>query len=125
MDWKPLLLVALGGALGSVGRYAVVTLAQAVSPAAFPYGTLAVNVLGCFAIGCLGALVEVRATFGPEARAFLFVGVLGGFTTFSSFAYETTGFLRQAELERALANVLAQNVLGLAAAWLGYGLLRL
>lgn len=125
MDWKPLVLVGLGGALGSMGRYCTVTLVQAATPGTtFPFGTLLVNVLGCFAIGCLGALVEVRASFGPEARAFLFAGILGGFTTFSSFGYETLGLLRNAELGRALANVLAQNALGLLAAWLGYGLVR-
>jgi CrcB protein len=125
MDWKPLLLVGIGGALGSMGRFGVAALAQAAAPGAVvPLGTLIVNVLGCFAIGCLGALVEVRASFGPEARAFLFAGVLGGFTTFSSFGYETLGLARGGELGRALANVLAQNGLGLAAAWLGYGLVR-
>jgi CrcB protein len=124
MNWNALLLVGTGGALGSMGRFAVVTLVQSVAGTAFPYGTLVVNVLGCFAIGCLGGLVEVRASFGPEARAFLFAGILGGFTTFSAFAFETGALLRGAELGRALANVLAQNGLGLAAAWIGYGLVR-
>ncbi len=86
----------------------------------FPYGTLAVNVLGCLAIGFLGGLMELRDVLGPSQRLFLLVGVLGGFTTFSSLAYETIGLFHAAEFGRSLANVAGHVVLGLAAAWVAY-----
>jgi CrcB protein len=75
----------------------------------FPYGTLAVNVSGCLAIGCWPGLFELRQLFGLEARLFLVIGVLGGYTTFSSFAYETLVLARDAEMARALANVALQT----------------
>lgn len=118
-------IVGCGGFLGSAGRYLVGGwVHRAPALAGFPYGTLVVNVLGCFLIGLAGAAVAERQLFGPEARLFLLVGILGGFTTFSSFAYETLALARDAELARAFANVAAQVVLGLAAAWLGFALWR-
>jgi len=90
----------------------------------FPVGTLVVNVSGCFLIGLLGGLVETRQLLGPDLRVFLLIGVLGGFTTFSSFAYETLALTRDAEFSRALLNIGAQVVLGLGAAWLGYAWMR-
>ena len=90
----------------------------------FPVGTLVVNVSGCFLIGLLGGLVESRQMFGPDLRVFLLIGVLGGFTTFSSFAYETLALARDAEFARALLNIAAQLLLGLGAAWFGFAWLR-
>jgi CrcB protein len=120
-----LLLVGLGGALGSIARHLLGTWVNSAFPlSTFPWGTLAVNVSGCLVIGLLGGLGDARASLGPELRMFLFVGVLGGFTTFSSFAYETLALLRFEDLARALANVAAQVVLGLGAAWIGYSLGR-
>jgi CrcB protein len=122
---RSVLLVAGGGALGSVGRYLVGGWAHGLFPnVAFPIGTLLVNTLGCLAIGLIAGLFELRQAFGPDARVFLMVGVLGGFTTFSSFAYETLALARDAEMLRALANVLLQCALGLLAAWLGWSLVR-
>lgn len=122
---RPVLFVGFGGFLGSVGRYLVAGWVHRAIPfATFPVGTLVVNVTGCLAIGLVAGLVEARQLFGPDLRVFLMVGVLGGFTTFSSFAYETLALSRDAEMGRALANVVAQAVLGLAAAWLGYALVR-
>src|SRR6187401_821426 len=92
--------------------------------ATFPLGTLAVNVLGCFAIGVLGGVADARHLLSAELRLLLAVGVLGGFTTFSSFAYETHALARDAEPWRAVANVAASVVLGLAACWAGYALAR-
>ena len=122
---KAALLVGSGGFVGSVLRFLVGGWVQNVLPrTTFPYGTLAVNVSGCLAIGVLAGLFEFRQTFGVETRLFLVIGVLGGYTTFSSFAYETLLLARDAEMARALANVALQTVLGLAAAWVGYALVR-
>jgi CrcB protein len=86
----------------------------------FPFGTLAVNILGCMVIGFLAELADLRSAITGETRAFLFVGVLGGFTTFSAFGNETMHLLRDGELLLAGGNVAAHIVLGLAAVWLGY-----
>ena len=122
---RAVLLVGLGGGLGSIGRYLLggwVHRWPAVE--SFPAGTLVVNVVGCFLIGIVGGLATGRQMFGADLRLFLMIGVLGGFTTYSSFAFETLALARDAEVGRALANVAAQVVLGLAAAWLGDGLVR-
>jgi CrcB protein len=111
--------------LGSIGRYLVGGWVHRALPfSSFPVGTLVVNLAGCFVIGVLGGLAAGRQLFGADLRAFLMIGVIGGFTTFSSFAYETLALARDAELGRALGNVAAQVVLGLAAAWLGDALVR-
>lgn len=122
---RSVLLVGLGGFLGSAGRYLLGGWVQRMAPVpGFPWGTLAVNVSGCFLIGLLGGWGDGRQTFGPELRAFLLIGVLGGYTTFSSFAYETLVLTRDGEVLRALLNIGAQVALGLAATWLGYALGR-
>jgi CrcB protein len=90
----------------------------------FPYGTLYVNLLGCGAIGVLGALADVRNVLSPEARAFLLIGVLGGFTTFSSFAYETLALARDGESLKATANALLHVTGCLVAAWVGDSIIR-
>lgn len=116
-----ILLVGLGGFVGSAARFVVAGLVHRVIPlSTFPYGTLAVNVLGCLAIGFLGGLMELRDVLGPSQRLFLLVGVLGGFTTFSSLAYETLGLFHAAEFGRSIANVAGHVVLGLTAAWVAY-----
>ena len=115
-----LLYVALGGALGSVSRFLLGTWTQTISKSIdFPYGTLAVNLIGCFVIGFLSQLVETRGMFTSEARMLMFIGVLGGFTTFSSFGNETINLLRDGETLSALANVGANVILGLVLVWFG------
>jgi CrcB protein len=115
-----LLLIALGGAIGSVLRYWASGFVQDWSrSASFPFGTLAVNVLGCFIIGALSQLAEARGLFNPEMRALVFVGVLGGFTTFSTFGNESVNLLREGENVYAFAYVGAHVLLGLGAVWLG------
>jgi fluoride exporter len=114
------LLVAFGGALGSVSRYLLGTWIQSVSKSIdFPFGTLTVNLIGCFVIGFLSQLAEARGVFTSETRALVFVGVLGGFTTFSSFGNDTINLLRDGETFNALANVGANVILGLLLVWLG------
>lgn len=119
-----ILLVALGGALGSVSRYGLATAVQRWSGALFPYGTLSVNLLGCLLIGLLGGLADVRGVLSSEARIFLLIGFLGGFTTFSSFGYENYKLLQDGQLMATLMNALAQVVVGIAAVWAGMALAR-
>jgi len=115
-----ILLVGLGGFLGSVLRYLASGYIQQSSKSIdFPFGTLAVNVIGCFIIGFLAQLAEERGVFSSESRSFVFVGILGGFTTFSSFGNETLNLARDSQMLNALANVGANVILGLLAVWLG------
>lgn len=116
------LWVALGGALGSVARFALSGIAVRWLGAGFPYGTLFVNVTGSFTIGLLAALVAAdgRPSLGADARAFLLVGVLGGFTTFSSFSLETLNLARSGALAPAMLNVAGSVVLCLAAVSFGF-----
>lgn len=114
------LLIGAGGFVGSVLRYWLSGLAQgAVRDSLFPWGTLAVNLVGCLAIGVVAQLAEARGAFSPETRLLLVTGLLGGFTTFSAFGNETLLLLRDAERGLAAANVLANVVLGLACVQLG------
>ncbi|HMM99893.1 MAG TPA: fluoride efflux transporter CrcB [Anaerolineales bacterium] len=113
-------LVALGGAAGSVSRYLLGVWIQSVSQSlGFPFGTLAVNLVGCFVIGLLSQLTESRGVFTPETRGLVFIGVLGGFTTFSSFGNDTMNLFRAGQTVNALVNVGANVILGLALVWLG------
>jgi CrcB protein len=116
-------LVGSGGFIGAMFRYGMSGLVQRSIPlAAFPYGTLAVNMVGCLLIGIAVGLVDSRQLFGPEARLFVLIGVLGGFTTYSTFGYETFALLRDGDFLRALANVGVHVVLGLALVWAGYAI---
>jgi CrcB protein len=113
------LLVGIGGFIGSALRYLLGGYVQQSSKSIFPYGTLAVNVLGCFVIGFLSQLAENRGAFSSEARTFIFIGILGGFTTFSSFGNETLNLARDGEMLNAFANIGLNVFLGLLAVWLG------
>lgn len=122
---RSVLLVGCGGFLGSAGRYLLSGWVHRLAPySTFPWGTLAVNVSGCFLIGIFSGLADSRQLWGPELRLLVMIGVLGGFTTYSSFAFETVALAREADLLRALANVVLQVVLGLLAAWFAYELAR-
>jgi CrcB protein len=115
-----ILLVGIGGFLGSVARYLASGYVQQISKSVdFPYGTLAVNLLGCLVIGFLSQLAESRGLFTGEARLFAVTGFLGGFTTFSSFGNETLNLMRDSQMTNALANIGANVVIGLFAVWLG------
>jgi fluoride exporter len=114
------LFVGLGGFFGSIFRYLLGGYVQQLSKSVdFPYGTLAVNLLGCFVIGFLAQLAEARGVFSPQTRALVFIGVLGGFTTFSSFGNETLNLLRDGQMLGALGNIGANVIFGLAMVWLG------
>ncbi len=115
-----LLIVGAGGLVGAVARYVVGTWAQGLAgSSSFPLGTLLVNVAGCLLIGALAGLAETREALNAQTRAFLIVGVLGGFTTYSAFGYETVALLRNGDTLTGIANVGLQLALGLAAVWVG------
>ncbi|MBK9949827.1 MAG: fluoride efflux transporter CrcB [Nitrospira sp.] len=118
---RTLFLIGTGGFIGSILRYLVSGYAQQLSKSIqFPFGTLAVNILGCALVGFLAELADQRGVITGETRAFLIVGLLGGFTTFSAFGNETMNLLRDGELWLACGNIIGHTVLGLGAVWLGY-----
>jgi CrcB protein len=121
MTW---LLVALGGALGSVARYGVNVAASRWLPHEFPFGTFLVNAIGCAIFGLLVGFGESRGTLTPATRAFCLVGLLGGFTTFSSYGYDTVVLARGGSWTLALVNALGQVAIGVGAVAAGWWLAR-
>lgn len=119
-----LLLIAIGAAIGGLARYGLSGLVHRFATPFFPYGTFAVNVLGCLLFGAVIGLAEGRGAVGPGTRAFVLIGVLGGFTTFSTYTFETFELLRAGQIVRALANSAGQVVGGLIALWAGYAAVR-
>ncbi len=118
-----LFLAGIGGFIGSTLRYAATGYVQQLGRSiVFPSGTLAVNLIGCFIIGFLSQLAESRGLFTAESRTFVFVGILGGFTTFSAFGNETMNLWRDGQSTLALANVAAHLLLGLGAVWISRAL---
>jgi len=116
------LLVAIGGALGSVARYALSTFVLRATGTLFPLGTFVVNAVGCLVFGLIIGAADQRFTLTPQARAFVLAGVLGGFTTFSSYVFESAGLIRDGQTGAAIVNVAGQVVAGLAAFWIGAAL---
>lgn len=125
-DWFKILAVGSGGFIGATSRYLISSFMQSrFSESHFPFGTLTVNLLGCLIIGILAGWFESRSWAGPEWRLFLFVGVLGGFTTFSTFSHETLLLWENAKIGLAFLNLGAQIIFGIFFVWLGYLLIRL
>ncbi|MCP4676706.1 MAG: fluoride efflux transporter CrcB [Deltaproteobacteria bacterium] len=119
--FQNIMLVGSGGFIGSVLRYLVsVLMQQSFKTDSFPAGTAVVNVTGCLVIGLLGGWAENGQALGPQTRLFLFLGLLGGFTTFSTFGYETVALLRDKAVFLAFINVIIQLSLGFGAVLLGY-----
>ena len=119
-------MVGVGGALGSVLRYLLGGLIGRWKAGwTFPLETLIINVAGCLAIGLLAGLSESRGVFTGTTRAFLFIGVLGGFTTFSTFGYETFQLMRDGQWPAAALSTGLQVVLGIGGVWAGHALARL
>jgi CrcB protein len=114
-------VVAIGGALGSMARHFVnLEMAHRLEKSV-PYATFLVNVVGCFVIGALaGGIASGRLHLTPTMRTFVFVGVLGGFTTFSSFGLDTFTLAHGGQYAEAFWNVVGQVTLGLAGVWLGF-----
>ena len=116
---KTILLIAVGGSIGAVLRYGAAVGVTSLFGRGFPYGTLFVNVSGSLLIGVLSILMVERFNIGPEWRAGLLVGVLGSFTTFSTFSLETLNLLEQGELLSAGINVLLSVAICIIAVWFG------
>ncbi|WP_392566890.1 fluoride efflux transporter CrcB [Utexia brackfieldae] len=119
-----LIMVALGGAVGSILRYLTSVWAVQYLGSAFPYGTLIVNVIGSFFIGLVLAMLETNILVSPHWRPLIMVGILGGFTTFSSFSLDTLNLLIQAQYLKAGLYLLLNVVLGLIAVSIGYFMLK-
>jgi CrcB protein len=115
---QQVLLIALGGSLGSVARYGVSTLVYTIAGEGFPFGTLVVNITGSFLIGFVAELID--ATLVPSAwRSMASIGFIGGYTTFSTYTFETLTLVREGEVRLATLNVVGNNVLGLLLAAFG------
>ena len=120
------LFTALGGAIGATLRYGIGRWAQDfLGQPGFPYGTLLINVSGCMVFGFIMGLLDEGYAITPEQRTFLLVGILGGYTTFSTFGFETYAFLRDGQVLPALLNVGLQVVIGIIGVWVGLMAARL
>ncbi|UCD53341.1 MAG: fluoride efflux transporter CrcB [Phycisphaerales bacterium] len=123
---RNILFVGLGGFVGSVLRYLVSGWVQRLSDTPlFPYGTLSVNITGCLIIGLLGGWADNTELFSPPVRLFVLLGLLGGFTTYSTFGYESVALLRDRQVWATLGYVGLHLILGFGAVALGYGLSNL
>jgi len=114
-----LLWIAAAGAAGTLARFGLTGLATRWAGDSFPYGTFVVNIMGCFLFGMVWMLADQRALISGEARFIILTGFMGAFTTFSTFAFETGQFLRDAQWLAAGGNLVAQNVVGITALLLG------
>jgi len=121
---KNILLVGFGGGLGSISRFLCQKYLYIISPHAFPIGTFAVNILGCFLIGIFFGLSEKGNLFSPEWRLLLTTGFCGGYTTFSSFAYENITLLKNGDFLYAGMYIVGSVVLGITATFFGILLLK-
>lgn len=115
--FKTITLVGIGGAIGSILRYLAATNIQSKFLSAFPYGTMCINISGCFLIGIIYAFAE-RNNLSPEWRFFLATGICGGYTTFSTFSYESLSLLRDGEIFYAGLYIAASVFLGIMATFI-------
>ena len=121
---RNILLVGLGGFIGSILRYLVAVLIAAQPSSGFPLATFAVNIIGCFLIGILFGLSDRGNIVSPEWRIFLTTGFCGGFTTFSTFSYESIKLLQDGEILYLSLNIVLSVLVGIAATYLGILLVR-
>lgn len=120
-----LILLFLAGGIGTLARYGLSSMVQRISASEMPYGTFAVNGIGCFLFGLVWPLAEQRLLISGETRFIILTGFMGAFTTFSTFAFESSGLLRDSQWWQAAANILAQNVVGISAVILGMATAKL
>ncbi len=104
--------LVIAGAIGTVSRYLLGGFVYRCCGTGFPYGTLAVNLLGCFVIGFLATMAEKKFFFGSDVRTFWMIGFCGAFTTFSSLIFETDGLIRDGEIGRAFTNIALSVIFG-------------
>ena len=116
--------IALAGLLGTLLRYWLSGFVARQYGETFPWGTMAVNLIGCFVTGAVFFLAEERFLVSPTVRTVILIGLLGGFTTFSSYGLQTFTLLRDGEFGLAILNVVTSNILGLCMVWVGYVLSR-
>jgi CrcB protein len=114
------ILIGIAGLVGTLLRYWVSGVVAQKYGERFPWGTMAVNLVGCFLAGAVFYLAEERSLLSPTLRTIIMVGLLGGFTTFSSYGLQTFTLLRDGEFGLATINVAVSNVLGLLLVWAGY-----
>jgi len=122
---RQLILIGFAGFLGTVARFGLSEFVAERIGGSFPWGTLVVNLIGCFLAGFLFCFFQERTTGNEVIRAVLMVGLLGGFTTFSAFGLQTFTLLKNSQVGLALFNLLVSNVVGLAMVWAGYSTARL
>ena len=115
-----ILWIFLGGGIGAISRYWLSLGIYRLVGTGFPYGTLVVNILGCFFIGLWMTMFEDRFLVNPNLRLFLIIGILGGFTTFSSFSFETISLLQEGSYFLGMGNILLSVFVCLTATWLGH-----
>ena len=120
-----ILIIGVGGFFGAILRYLISGWVHRIAGASFPYGTLAVNVLGSFILGFFLVIAEGRFIISPQTRNFIAIGLLGAFTTYSTFSFETIMLLKEMMYIQAAINVALNLVVGLFAIWLGIILARL
>jgi fluoride exporter len=122
---QKLVLLCVAGAAGTLARFFLAGIVQRLHPYDFPWGTLAVNALGCLLFGIVWSLAEGRGVISPQTRAIILVGFMGAFTTFSTFAFETSQLMHRGEMLAAGGNLLLSNVLCIVLVFAGIALGRL
>ncbi len=120
-----LLLIGIGGFIGAVARYLLSGLFYNIFGDRFPYGTFAVNIIGCLLLGFFLTLTEGKFIISPQVRSFFAIGILGAFTTFSTFSYETFALLQSGLYSSAILNIILSVIISLAAVWGGIILAKL
>ena len=121
---QKLFLLILAGALGTLSRYGLAGVVQRIMGSEFPWGTLAVNLVGCLFAGIFWSLAEIRLSISGQARIIILIGFMGAFTTFSAFVLETAQMMRDAQWLWAMTNVFIQNACGIALFFVGVGVGR-
>jgi fluoride exporter len=119
-----MILIGLAGLVGTLGRYWLSDVMGRRYGDAFPWGTLMVNAIGCFVAGSVFYLTEERLVLSPTTRSVILIGLVGGFTTFSSYGLQTFTLMRGGEFGLAALNLTLSNLLGLSLVWAGYSLVK-